>query len=126
MEHMTSNPDGPTVFAALRNRGMKIAVVTNTPAALARAILKEATLSPQVLVGGTDVPHAKPAPDMVIHACHLLGVDPKEALVVGDTKNDADAARAAGVAFAGLRLGGGHTLKILRDVLSVARGGKKP
>ena len=41
----------------------------------------------------------KPDPAMVLHACKLLGVQPAQACVVGDSDNDGEAARAAGCRF---------------------------
>ena len=69
-----------------------------------------------MLVGGTDVPRAKPAPDLVLRACERLGVAPGEAILVGDTRFDREAAAAAGVRFVGLRLEGDVKLERLSDV----------
>jgi phosphoglycolate phosphatase-like HAD superfamily hydrolase len=41
----------------------------------------------------------KPAPDMVIHLCEVVGVQPARTAVVGDSPADLLMARAAGVAF---------------------------
>ena len=49
------------------------------------------------LVAGDDTDHPKPAPDMLLLACKKLGVSPAEAVMVGDSENDALAARAAGI-----------------------------
>ena len=35
--------------------------------------------------------------DKVVHACRLLGTAAADALMIGDSANDADAARAAGI-----------------------------
>jgi HAD superfamily hydrolase (TIGR01509 family) len=94
------------VFAALRARGLASAVITNTPAGMAGALVARAGASPDVLVGGTDVENAKPAPDMVLLACERLGVAPAEAIVVGDTEYDRKAALAAGARFAGIGIEG--------------------
>lgn len=110
--------DGVTeVFAALRARGIPSAVITNTPASMARALVARAGATPDVLVGGTDVPRAKPAPDMVLHACAKLGVSAADAWVVGDTQFDEAAARAAGAGFAGLGIAGDVTLARLGELL---------
>ena len=101
IDHVEANPDAPGVLAALRGMGLGVAVITNTPSPLARRILEGLGLAPDELVGGSDVPAAKPAPDMVLRACGLLGVAPDEALVVGDSAYDRQAAAAAGVRFAG-------------------------
>lgn len=105
------------VFAALRLRGLPSAVITNTPASMARALVAHAGASPDILVGGTDVPRAKPAPDMVLVACERLGAAPSASWVVGDTAFDREAARAAGARFAGLGLPGDLTLARLTDLL---------
>jgi phosphoglycolate phosphatase/AHBA synthesis associated protein len=115
-------PRVPEVFAALRARGVRSAVITNTPASMARALVARAGASPDLLVGGTDVPRAKPAPDMVLHACAKLGVAPHEAWVVGDTEFDRAAARAAGAGFAGLGTAGDITLAELADLLDHLAG----
>ena len=106
------------VFAALRWRALPTAVITNTPASMAGALVARAGAAPDVLVGGTDVPRAKPAPDMVLVACARLGVPPGRSWVVGDTAFDRAAARAAGARFAGLGLEGDVTLARLADLLA--------
>jgi HAD superfamily hydrolase (TIGR01549 family) len=112
------NRDAGPVFAALRERGLKIAVITNTPSPMARDVLAAARLSPDVLVGGTDVPRAKPAADMVLKACEMLNVELSEAIVIGDSRYDKEASRAAGVRFAGFGgIEGDHTFEHLTDLL---------
>ena len=118
-QHVTSNPEAPHVMMVLRHLGVGIGVITNTPSPLAGRILKDLGIVSGVLVGGSDVPKAKPAPDMVLRACELLNVAPAEALVVGDSLYDRQAAVAAGVRFAGLGIEGGTTLERLSDVINL-------
>ena len=120
-EHVEANPDAPAVLAALRRMGVGVGVVTNTPSPLARRILEGLGLAPDALVGGSDVPAAKPAPDMVLRACGLLGAAPADALVVGDSDYDRRAAAAAGVRFAGLGIDGDVRLARLSDVIDMVR-----
>ena len=75
-----------------------------------------AELDPGALVGGTDVPHPKPAPDMVLRACELVGAQPSQAVVVGDSDYDRRAAAAAATRFIGLRTGGDPRLDRLGDL----------
>ena len=118
--HVTVDPQSAPILDALRQRGIRTAAITNTPAVLARQILEATQLKPEALVGGDDVPRGKPAPDMVYYACTILGVTPKEALVVGDSLYDREAAAAAGVSFAGVRgLHGDHTWRALADVIGI-------
>ncbi len=115
------NPDAPIVFAWLRARGVRTAVITNTPGTLAREVVAGAGLAADVVLGDGDVPRAKPAPDMVFVALERLGpVEPEEAAVVGDSRFDREAAEAAGVRFWGLGIeGGDHTLDRLGDVMAL-------
>jgi len=123
--HLRVSPDAAPVLAALRAARLPLALVTNTPGPLARAILERAGLGVDAVVGGTDVPNAKPAPDIVLAAARRLGVAPVESVLVGDTSFDREAARAAGARFVGLgidgdpELGSAGTLRALRDLLEL-------
>jgi HAD superfamily hydrolase (TIGR01549 family) len=55
---------------------------------------------------GDDVEHGKPDPRLVGVALRKLGVSAGQAVMIGDTPYDAEAARAAGAAAAGLLTGG--------------------
>ena len=123
-QHLVVNPDARSVFDWLEQRGIPSAVITNTPAGLARRILEHAALAPRALVGGMDVQEAKPAPDMVLRACELLGVRPAEAVVVGDSDFDRDAARAAGVPFAGFGIEGDVALERLSALIAYLAPGR--
>ena len=116
LEHLKVDPDAPGLLAALRERGLGTALITNTPQPIARTVLERAGLTLDAVVGGTDVPNAKPAPDMVLHACALLEVSPEAAVVVGDTAYDREAAAAAGVDFIGVRCEGAQRVEALGGV----------
>lgn len=77
------------------------AVITNSPVGLARRALALAKLDGhfKTVVGCDEVPRSKPAPDGVLEACRRLGVTPAEALLIGDSRFDEGAAKAAGVEF---------------------------
>ncbi len=89
--------------------GVTIAVVTNKPERFTRTILGHFGLDAMVaiVVGGDTGPARKPAPDMLQHALRLAGVEPVDALMVGDSPADIDAAKAAGIASVAVR--GGYT-----------------
>jgi len=57
--------------------------------------------------GADHVTHAKPAPDLFLHAAAALGVAPKDCLVLEDSVNGVIGAKAAGMTVWGF-LGGGH------------------
>lgn len=95
-------------LAQLAALGQPLACVTNKPQANAQALLERLGLRArfQVLVGGAPGLRAKPAPDALLLACEQLGVPPGRCAMVGDSENDAAAARAAGCAAVLLLRGG--------------------
>jgi phosphoglycolate phosphatase/AHBA synthesis associated protein len=57
---------------------------------------------------------------MVFEACRRLDVSVDEALVVGDSRYDREAARAAKVHFVGLRIDGDVRIERLGELLKLA------
>lgn len=90
----------PTALDALRAAGLKLGICTNKPEQATRTILCALALDAHfdVVIGGDSVPGArKPDPAMVLAVLDRLGVDPAQAVMVGDSGNDVAAARAAGL-----------------------------
>lgn len=85
-------------LAAFREMGLPMGVVTNKADAFIAPLLAQTGLSSYfgVLVGGDLLPRVKPDPMPIVWACGRLGVSPVDTLFVGDSINDALAARAAG------------------------------
>lgn len=103
----------PGVTETLRlwqSRRVGLACVTNKPERFTRRLLDHFGLSAWVLVtvGGDTLPARKPAPDMLWHACGQLGVAPARAAMLGDSRNDVLAARAAGMPVACVTYGYNH------------------
>lgn len=92
-------PGVPETLVALRARGLRLAVVTNKAEAFTLPLLAAMGLAEhfEVVVSGDTLAVRKPDPAVLHHACTLLGVAAHEALMVGDSANDALAARAAGM-----------------------------
>lgn len=78
--------------------GLRLVCVTNKPTAFANTLLQHKGLDGFFLhvVGGDAMARKKPDPMPLLHACALLGTAPARTLMVGDSSNDAQAARAAG------------------------------
>jgi HAD superfamily hydrolase (TIGR01509 family) len=94
------DPDAPRVIDELRRRGLLVAVVSNTEDGRARDSLEAAGLGGRfdAVVDSHLVGLRKPDPAIFRHALGLLGVEPDEAVFVGDSyAHDALAARAAGL-----------------------------
>lgn len=82
----------------LQTSGFALACVTNKAAQFTMPLLEITGLEPffSAVISGDTTTRKKPAPDPILAACARLGVAPAEALMVGDSANDALAARAAG------------------------------
>lgn len=95
------------VFAALRGQGLRLGVATNDSEAGARRHVEALGLSNDVeFVAGYDSGHGgKPEPGMVLAFARRLGLEPREVAVVGDSRHDLDAARAAGAMAIGVLSG---------------------
>ncbi len=85
-------------LSRLRSDGLRLGVASNSVAASVSAMMRCSRLVDylDVLVSNEDVARAKPAPDVYLHAMSLLGVTPRETLVVEDNENGIKAAQAAG------------------------------
>lgn len=85
-------------LTALHAAGFGLACVTNKTARFTLPLLEATGLAGffSAVVSGDTAPKKKPAPDPLLAACGQLGVTPAQALMVGDSTNDALAARAAG------------------------------
>ena len=85
-------------LAAMRARGWRLACVTNKPRAFALALLESKGLlaSFEHVFGGDSFERQKPDPLPLRKTCEALGSAPAATLMVGDSRNDAEAARAAG------------------------------
>lgn len=114
--HVLVDPEATPVLNALAFRGIGHAVVTNTTSALARETVRGAGLEPDLVVGASDAPE-KPAPDMLWLACEKLGIGPADAWMVGDSRFDREAARAAGIHFVGYGIEGDRRIERLVDLI---------
>lgn len=97
--HSTVFPGAAQGLAALSARGWPMACVTNKPFEYATELLRRKQLDAhfRVVYGGDSLPRRKPDPMPLLAACDALKVTPSEVLMVGDSENDAVAARAAGM-----------------------------
>ncbi len=117
-----AGPGAAELIAALDERGVASAALTDGPSAPARALLEALGIIPHVLVGADDVAKPRPAPDLLFRACEVLGVPPWESLVIGATESDRRAAEAAGGLFAGLNAPGAFTISNLPEALAILDG----
>ena len=104
-------------LSAMRGKGLRLACVTNKPQAFAEPLLERCGLAGhfELVVGGDRLPARKPDPMPMLHAARVLGAAPAEVVAIGDSVNDALAARAAGMAVLAVPYGynEGHDVRTL-------------
>ena len=83
---------------ALRALGLPLAVLTNKPGVPARELLRRKGLDGYFsrVFGGDEFARKKPDPLPLLKTCEALGTPPSATWMVGDSRNDAEAAHAAG------------------------------
>lgn len=109
-EVSTVYPGGRELLQACKAAGLYLACVTNKPYAPAKALLEALDLIQpfDLLLGGDSLAHKKPHPGPLQHCLKHFGVTATQALMVGDSRNDVEAARAAGVKVVALPWGYNH------------------
>lgn len=87
-----------STLAALRERGCKLACVTNKPACFTEPLLEALALSDNLdlVLSGDSLARKKPDALPLLHAARVFGIEPARLLMVGDSAVDTGAARAAG------------------------------
>ena len=97
-KHTTLYPGVKEGLDLLRAQGYPMVCVTNKSERFTLPLLDYVSLSSyfEIIVSGDTLPQKKPDPAPLLHACKQLNVVPGEMLMIGDSINDAQAARAAG------------------------------
>jgi HAD superfamily hydrolase (TIGR01509 family) len=107
MAGVTPLPGARELLGYLTGAGVRWAIATSGYAATARPALGLLGLAEDTPMVTRDlVRHAKPDPDLFLAAAAVLGVEPRYAMVVGDSVWDLLAARRAGALGVGLMSGG--------------------
>ena len=89
----------PELLGGLRDAGWRLAVCTNKPEGAARVLLSGLGLNDHftALGGGDSFPMRKPDPGHLRATLAAAGAAPEDAVMIGDHRNDIEAARGAGV-----------------------------
>jgi phosphoglycolate phosphatase len=97
-DYVTVYPGVTEGLQALRIKGLRLACVTNKPIAFAAPLLAKTGLDGffEVVYGGDSLPKKKPDPYPLLKVCEDFGLPPRQVVAIGDSSNDAQAARAAG------------------------------
>jgi phosphoglycolate phosphatase len=101
-----------TLYAGVREaldalRGRELAVLSNKPGDMSRAILSGLGIAERFfrIVGGNDVPQRKPDPAGLRELMDACGATPERTIIVGDSAVDVLTGKAAGTHTVGVRYG---------------------
>jgi phosphoglycolate phosphatase len=97
-KYTTLYPGALEGLEALRHTGFPLACVTNKSERFTLPLLAQMRLDHyfSIVISGDTLPQKKPDPLPLEHICRHFGIAPAQMLMVGDSVNDARAARAAG------------------------------
>lgn len=92
---------------ALKQRGCTLVLITNKPSEFIEPILSSFSLLSlfSLTIGGDSLPEKKPSALPLLYACEQFKVSPSQCVMVGDSKNDILAAKAANIKSIGLTYG---------------------
>jgi HAD superfamily hydrolase (TIGR01509 family) len=100
-------PDVRELLLALDEAGITWAIATSSRAEQVQASVDALELPRQPhITDGSHVEHAKPAPDLLLHAAQELELSPRDCWYVGDAVWDVLAARAAAMPCVAIATGG--------------------
>jgi len=94
----------------LKAEGYRLGCVTNKAAQFTLPLLQDLGVRDEfeIIVCGDTLPKKKPDPLPLLHSAQQLGVAPSRSLMVGDSKSDVTAARAAGFQIVCMSYGYNH------------------
>ncbi len=100
-------PQVKETLAALKAKGVPMGLITNKPTPFVAPLLNSLDIAEYftVVIGGDDVAQKKPHPAPIYLMLAKLGLRASELVFVGDSRNDIQAAQAAGCRCVGLTYG---------------------
>lgn len=100
-----------------KRQQITMAIVTNKPYRFIAPILEHLSIAPYftLLLGGDELANKKPHPEPLLHCMNALNFSESQVLMVGDSRNDIEAARAANIAVAAMNYGYNHGQAIELD-----------
>lgn len=110
LDHTQLYPGVPEMLLALRDRGVRMGIVSNKPASPSERILEGLGIRDLFasVVGGDSTPARKPDPEPLRLAVERAGGSSRCVMMVGDSPNDIEGARRAGFVSCGVLWGIGR------------------
>ena len=119
LSQATFFPGVRETLVQLRDRGVKMGVVTSKDTARTKAVLTQLDIRFATVQSPNDRLRGKPAPDHVLMAMAEAGEDPADTLLVGDMETDWQAARRAGVDYVHAGWGYGKPIESVHTLHSI-------
>lgn len=109
-EFATAYPGVHEGLQEMQAKGLRLACVTNKPIAFTLPLLKKTGLHDyfEVIYGGDSFAKKKPDPMQLLQVCADFALTPAQIVAIGDSINDAQAARAAGCKVLAVPYGYNH------------------
>ena len=103
-------PDASEALHALHEAGFVLALITNKPERFIAPILSHFGVLALFTstVGGDSLAEKKPSPLPLLHVAHTLDIAPSASVMVGDSRHDIAAGKAAGFTTVALPYGYNH------------------
>lgn len=100
-------PNVRETLDTLKNKGYQLALITNKPTRFLPAILEDLGFTDffDLVLGADDVAARKPHPAPIFQTLGFFGLYQAELIFVGDSRNDIESAKRAGVDTVGLTYG---------------------
>ena len=94
----------------LKSEGYQLGCVTNKAAQFTIPLLQDLGVADEfsIIISGDDLPKKKPDPMPLLHGAKHFGVDPENAMMLGDSVSDVKASRAAGFQIVCMSYGYNH------------------
>ncbi|MGH8893428.1 MAG: HAD family hydrolase [Actinomycetes bacterium] len=100
------SPDAAALFEYAGSRRIPVAIVSNNSIAAVRHFLERRGWEGRITAFACRTPETvdslKPSPQLLLNAMRVLGIEPADALFVGDSPSDARAGQAAAVTIVGI------------------------
>jgi len=106
-DHSAVFPAVEKILTQLKSAGALLAVCTNKPESASIKLLREFSLDGyfSAIIGGDSLAVRKPDPGHILGTLEKMGATVSKAIMVGDSANDIDAAKAAGIPAIGVPFG---------------------
>lgn len=112
-EHGRVFPGLRQTLETLQSRGMRLGIVTGSREGVFQPLREDGLMDFfAAVVTGKDVQRRKPDPEGLLKCAGALGVQPGEAVYVGDTPLDVQASRAGGLASVAVLSGAGNSAEL--------------